>query len=945
MTDFAVPTAGAGLGAITAGPDGNLWFLENLQNSTGQIGKITPSGTVTEYPLNPAIAGLGDITAGPDGNLWFTCQINCGLGYITPSGDVDTNFDVVLGTEDVAGITTGPDGNLWFAYGDEPDIGTMTPGTSGTATNFIVNGGLQNPCCGTWGITAGPDGNLWFTEPNLNEIGVITTSGAITAYTDSSSIGYGSIVAGPDGNLWFTEPSSDQIGKITTSGVITQYPIPSGNSPVGLTVGPDGNLWFTEPSANQIGMITTSGAVTEYPGPNAGGSPAEITTGPDGNLWFTDTGANQIVKIAVAPGTTTTSLSSSADPSVFGQPVTVTATVTAGPGQPTPTGTVQFSVDDQALGVPVTLANGSATSVPFSSLAVGHHTVVAAYTPDANFGPSTGTLTPDQNVQQGATGASLTSSPNPSLPGKAVTYTATVAPVAPAAGTPTGTVSFSDGTTPIAGCAAQALSGTTATCTVTYTSDGSHSVTASYGGDTNFAASAPSNVVSQFVGTVGPAPVIASISPAFGPAAGGTGIRITGDNLCQVNGVDFGSAAAVSFAVASNSTTGVCRVTATSPPGSGVVDVTVTSPGGTSATGPQDHFSYAPVIASISPAFGPAAGRPGIRITGDNLCQVNGVDFGSAAAVSFAVASNSTTGVCRVTATSPPGSGVVDVTVTSPGGTSATGPQDHFSYAPVIASISPAFGPAAGRPAIRITGDNLCQVNGVDFGSAAAATFSVATTSTRGVCVVTATSPPGSGVVDVTVTSPGGTSATGPQDHFSYAPVIASISPAFGPAAGRTAIRITGDNLCQVNGVDFGSAAAATFSVATTSTRGVCVVTATSPPGSGVVDVTVTSPGGTSATGPQDHFSYAPVIASISPAFGPAAGGTTIKITGDNLCQVNGVDFGSAAAARFAVATTSTRGVCVVKATSPPGSGVVDVTVTSPGGTSATGPQDHFSYQ
>ena len=813
----------------------------------------------------------------------------------------------------------------------------MSP--TGTLSNFPVPGGK------TYAITTGPDGNLWFTEPDADQIGKITPTGTVTEYPVPSSLGFGAITTGPDGNLWFTEPNANQIGQITTAGVVTEYPVPSGNSPFGIATGQDGNLWFTEPNANQIGQITTIGVVTEYPGPNANGSPAGIAAGPDGNMWFTDSAANQIVKITLAPGTTTTSLNSSADPSVFGQPVTFTAAVTVGPGQPTPTGTVQFSVDNQALGTPVTLANGSATSVPSSSLAVGHHAVVATYTPYANFGPSTGTLTPDQNIQQGATIASLTSSPNPSLPGQAVAYTATVAPVAPATGTPTGTVSFSDGNAPIAGCTAQALSGNTATCTVTYTSGGSHPVTATYGGDTNFAASAPSKVVSQVVGTVGPAPVVASISPAFGPGAGGTRVSITGDNLCQVNGVDFGSVAAASFRVGTTKTTGACVVLATSPPGTGVADVTVASPGGTSATGPQDRFSYAPVVASISPAFGPGAGGTRVSITGDNLCQVNGVDFGSVAAASFRVGTTKTTGACVVLATSPPGTGVADVTVASPGGTSATGPQDRFSYAPVVASISPAFGPGAGGTRVSITGDNLCQVNGVDFGSVAAASFRVGTTKTTGACVVLATSPPGTGVADVTVASPGGTSATGPQDRFSYAPVVASISPAFGPGAGGTRVSITGDNLCQVNGVDFGSVAAASFRVGTTKTTGACVVLATSPPGTGVADVTVASPGGTSATGPQDRFSYAPVVASISPAFGPGAGGTRVSITGDNLCQVNGVDFGSVAAASFRVGTTKTTGACVVLATSPPGTGVADVTVASPGGTSATGPQDRFSYQ
>jgi Bacterial Ig-like domain (group 3)/IPT/TIG domain len=188
-----------------------------------------------------------------------------------------------------------------------------------------------------------------------------------------------------------------------------------------------------------------------------------------------------------------------------------------------------------------------------------------------------------------STTTALASAPNPSTPGQAVTYTATVSPVAPATGTPTGTVSFSDGSTPIAGCTAQALSGGAATCTVTYASAGSHSVTAAYGGDTDFAASGPSNVVNQVVST--PAPSVTSIRPASGPGTGGTKVIISGDNLCQVTGVDFGTAASAHVSV-EPPTNGDCQVTAISPPGSGVVDVTVTSPGGTSAISPQDQFTY-----------------------------------------------------------------------------------------------------------------------------------------------------------------------------------------------------------------------------------------------------------------------------------------------------------------------------------------------------------------
>jgi virginiamycin B lyase len=75
ITAFPVPNAGAGLSGITAGLDGNRWFVihEAVSQDGGQIGCITPTGQNTEVPLL-VIEGGGPvgITTGPDGNLWMT---------------------------------------------------------------------------------------------------------------------------------------------------------------------------------------------------------------------------------------------------------------------------------------------------------------------------------------------------------------------------------------------------------------------------------------------------------------------------------------------------------------------------------------------------------------------------------------------------------------------------------------------------------------------------------------------------------------------------------------------------------------------------------------------------------------------------------------------------------------------------------------------------------
>jgi len=171
---------------------------------------------------------------------------------------------------------------------------------------------------------------------------------------------------------------------------------------------------------------------------------------------------------------------------------------------------------------------------------------------------------------------------------------------------------------------------------------------------------------------------VLGISPASGPAAGGTQVIITGSGFTDAKGVSFGSTAASSF-TKDNET----QITAVSPAGSGTVDVTVTTPNGTSAPVAEDKFTYiyAPTVSAISPASGPAAGGTQVTITGSGFTDAKGVSFGSTA-ISNSTGDNNFTfdSETQITAVSPPGSGTVDVTVKNANGTSATGDADQFTY-------------------------------------------------------------------------------------------------------------------------------------------------------------------------------------------------------------------------------------------------------------------------
>jgi hypothetical protein len=170
-------------------------------------------------------------------------------------------------------------------------------------------------------------------------------------------------------------------------------------------------------------------------------------------------------------------------------------------------------------------------------------------------------------------------------------------------------------------------------------------------------------------------------------------------------------------------------------------------------------------------------------------------------------------------------------------------------------------------------------------------------------------------------------------------PTVSGVSPSSGTGAGGGTVTITGTGFAGASAVHFGAAAAPAYTVNDPTT-----ITATTPAGTaGQVDVTVSTSAGTSATGSGDHYSYtssAPTVTSVSPNTGPTAGGTTVAIKGTNLAGATAVSVGGQAATGISVASASE-----VDATVPPGSaGTVDVTVTTPVGTSATSPTDEFTY-
>ena len=321
---------------------------------------------------------------------------------------------------------------------------TFTDG-GGTLGTSALSGGVATLTtaaltAGSHVITAaygGDANNASGTSPTL----IQTVTGNVVSTTTTVTSSLNPSTAGQSVTFTATVTGSSPIGTVTFS---------DGSTALGTgTVDSSGNAVLST-SALSVGLHTVTAAY--------GGDTSNAASVSDA--------LTQTVNLA---GTTTT-LASSLNPSTFGQAVTFTAVVTGS----SPTGNVTFSDGGAALGTGTVDGSGSA-ALTLSTLAVGLHTVTAAYVGDgSNAASDSAPLT--QTVRQVTTITTLASNFNPSMFSRSVTFTATVS-----GSSPTGIVTFSDGSTTL-GTGTVDGSGN-AVLSTSALSVGPHTVTAAYGGD------------------------------------------------------------------------------------------------------------------------------------------------------------------------------------------------------------------------------------------------------------------------------------------------------------------------------------------------------------------------------------------------------------------------------------------------------------------------------
>lgn len=235
---------------------------------------------------------------------------------------------------------------------------------------------------------------------------------------------------------------------------------------------------------------------------------------------------------------TSVALSSSANPSSVGQPVTFTAAIASSGGSPT--GTVTFTDGGttlcNAVSVVAAAAQGQAVCTS-NALAAGAHTITATYSGGGNAAAAVATLAQTVNAAApAATTATLSSSANPATTGQSIVFTATIAS---GSGVPGGSVTFRDGTATLCTGTLSVVSGKgQATCTVASLATGVHAIAAAYAGSSSYAASTAS--LSQTVSAPKVVATTATIASSVNPSKAGQAIALSA-SVSAANGVPTGS--------------------------------------------------------------------------------------------------------------------------------------------------------------------------------------------------------------------------------------------------------------------------------------------------------------------------------------------------------------------------------------------------------------------
>ncbi len=539
---LTVPNLTAGSHSITSkySGDGNLSgstsavLTETVNQATAATGVVSN--------LNPAMFGQSVIftatvqatgTGTPTGTVTLM-DGGTSIGSGSLSGGNAVEFTIATLTGGSHSITAVYSGDANFSGSTSTGLAeTVNPALTATTVATSANPASVGQAV-TFSATVQPStgttasGNVSFLDGTtvLGNVALASNAAQLTVSTLAPGSHSITAVYGGSANLAGSTSTAlvEMVNQAATTTTVTSNlnPAPYGQAvtfTIAIQPTTSGNVTGT---LNLLDGTTTIGVTTLVAGQHNSasftlsgiqGGTHTITANYAGDANYTGSTSAALTQ-TITQGTTAITVASSVNPAALGQTVTLTATIVPSVGSAVG-GSVTFYDGTTALGTASPTSNVAQLSI--SSLAVGSHSISAKATGDANFSGSTsGVLT--ETVNLGTTTTTIASSLNPSAFGQAVTFVASIQPHA--GNSASGTVTFLDGSASIG---TATVSSNSAQVTVSGLAPGSHSITASYGGNANLAGST-SGVLAQ---TINKAVTSTAVSSSLNPSTYGQSVTFT----------------------------------------------------------------------------------------------------------------------------------------------------------------------------------------------------------------------------------------------------------------------------------------------------------------------------------------------------------------------------------------------------------------------------------
>jgi len=531
---YQTSTLSTGTHQITAAYSGDYYYVANTSAPLTQTVLQTQSYTVLTSSANPSGSGQG---------VAFVATIQL-PSYLTATGTVtfqDLSTSTNLGTATVSNnsaqivvsnLSNGTHSILATYSGDVNFAGstsrlsqtvsqattTLSLSSSLSASSYsqavTVTATVQPSYAGgsaTGTVSFYDNGTFWQTAPVLNNVAQISVTGF--------AVGSHSLTASYWGDTNFAGSSASAIPLVVSQAATTVTLVSNANPSIyGQTVA------YTATVGLSFNGSTPSGAITFYDGTTVlwsgylskGSAQLSVSSATAGSHSITaqyggtanyTASTSPVLTQTVNQAPTTVMVSSNANPSSYGQSVTLYATLQTNYNLLSNGGTVTFFDNGTQIGA-ATIQGSSTVSITTTSLGVGARTITAKYSGDSNLLAGTGTLA--QTVNPAATTTTISSSSYTPAFGQSITLTANVKPTL--GNTPTGTVTFLDHTT-ILGTAT--LVNNTASISISTLTAGSHSINAQYSGDADSATSTSA----QTVITVSPPATTTVLTSSVNPSS------------------------------------------------------------------------------------------------------------------------------------------------------------------------------------------------------------------------------------------------------------------------------------------------------------------------------------------------------------------------------------------------------------------------------------------